>query len=187
MTNKFIAGLVAAAAAFLPAPALADGLLLQAYPEHYELFQTLEDVGVTMVINDPMRCGEGSQGLYGWNGEAGFAVLIVCQDNGVPGGLEVEWTANDLDTLRHEAHHVVQDCLVGPFGDGRLALLFNSPEKMADFLELSNATEEQVKNILKVYSDQDEETQWREVEAMFVARGVDAEAIAEAVRRQCRN
>lgn len=186
MTNKFIASLAAAVAAILPTPALADGLLLQRHPEHYELFRTLERTGIEMVINDWMMCGNDSQGLYGWNGDAGYAVLIVCQDNGEPGGLEVAWTANDLDTLRHEAHHVVQDCLAGYFGDGEFSLLFSDPESMANFLKISKATEEQIRNILITYSDQSVEVQWREVEAMFVARGVDAGAIADAVRNQCK-
>lgn len=187
MTNKFIAGLAAAIAAFIPGPAVADGLLLQEHPEHYALWRTLEDVGVEMVINHPLMCGEDAQGLYGWNGDAYFAVLIVCQDNGKPGGLEVRWTANDLDTLRHEAHHVVQDCLDGPFGDGHFSLLFDTPETMANFLELSNATQRQIRNILETYSDTSVEVQWREVEAMFVARGVGADAITDAVRNQCKN
>ena len=32
----------------------------------------------------------------------------------------VQWTENDLDTLRHEAMHVLQDCSAGRVGDGLL-------------------------------------------------------------------
>jgi len=185
MTNKFIAGLAAAVAAFMPVPALASGLELREYPEHHELFETIEDVGVTIVINDPIHCDGTVDGAYGWVGDAGYAWLYVCQDGGEPGGLEVRWSQNDLDTLRHEAHHLVQDCLVGGFGDGRLSLLFNTPEKMKKFLELSGASLDDVKKILWTYRDTSEEVQWREVEAFWVARGVGPDSIAEAIKNHC--
>lgn len=187
MTNKFIGLLAAAASALMPSAAMADGLMLQEHPDHYKLWRELETAGIEMVINDPIMCGEEAQGLYGWNGDAGFAVLIVCQDNGRPGGLEVRWTRNDLDTLRHEAHHVVQDCLVGSFGDGKFSLLFDTPEKMSNFLDISGASWADVQKIFQTYSDTSKDVQWREVEAFWVARGVSADAIAEAVRNQCRN
>ena len=187
MTNKFFAGLIAAAAAFLPPPALASEPFLQNHPEHYELFQTLERTGIEMYINDLVWCEEAEYGFYGWNGDAGYAVLIICQTNGEPGGSEVEWTPEDLDTLRHEAHHVVQDCMVGTFGDGRFSLLFDTEEKLAKFLMLSNATKQNILDIFEAYSDRRVDERWREVEALFVARGVDASSIANGVRNKCRN
>ena len=187
MTNKFIAGLAAAVAAFLPAPALASGLELREFPEHHRLFQTLESVGVTMVVNDSIHCDGTVDGLYGWVGDSGTAWLIICQDNALYGGQEVRWTSNDLDTLRHEAHHVVQDCLVNSFGDGDFSLLFNTPEKMAEFLRLAKASPTQIRNILSAYSSETVDVQWREVEAFFVARHVDPASIAGAISNHCRN
>ena len=40
--------------------------------------------------------------------------IMICQDDRIEtSDQEVEWTENDYDTLRHEAHHVVQDCMKG--------------------------------------------------------------------------
>ena len=48
-------------------------------------------------------------------------VLVVCNDRYVKGENEdPQWTANDLDTLRHEAQHLIQDCMVGGLADSKL-------------------------------------------------------------------
>ena len=44
-------------------------------------------------------------------------LMVICQENRIPGVREMtSWTEEDLDTLRHESHHLVQDCRGG---DGR--------------------------------------------------------------------
>lgn len=95
---------------------------------HELLVDAIRDNGVNFTVNDP-ACGErpGVMGFY--SGQR--RVLVVCQDNGVPGGPVVEWTANDLETLRHEAQHMIQDCIVGTNHDHALAPVYDSPSTLA--------------------------------------------------------
>ena len=95
---------------------------------HMELVKAIRRNGVTIAVN-PKECGdeEGIMGFY--SGQRKF--LAVCQDNGVAGGPIVEWTANDMDTLRHEAQHMIQDCVVGTNHDHQLSPVYNSPTRLA--------------------------------------------------------
>ena len=98
------------AALMTATPALADN----SYDAHVGLWNTLQRAGVTTQIN-PRDCKPEFHGYYNRRS----VKLVVCQDNSTGGGRQVEWTANDLDTLRHEAQHVLQDCMVGGLGDLR--------------------------------------------------------------------
>jgi len=103
--------------------------IVEGSPEAHELLvQEIRNNGVKIVINDEY-CGE-EEGLNGfYSGQK--KLLVVCQDNGVPGGPVVAWTANDLDTLRHEAQHFIQDCRVGSNHDHALAPVYHSPSALA--------------------------------------------------------
>ena len=79
----------------------------------------IRTAGVTILLNDPqfvkMVCG-----MY----SPTHRVLVVCQDDRYPiSTKEIEWTPNDYDTLRHESHHVLQDCLDG-INNSTIVLLF---------------------------------------------------------------
>ena len=95
---------------------------------HVLLVQAISNNGVTFAVNHP-HCGkkEGMMGFY--SGEE--RLLVVCQDNGVAGGPVVKWTANDMDTLRHEAQHMIQDCIAGTNHDHVLAPVYKSPTGLA--------------------------------------------------------
>jgi len=93
---------------------------------HVLLVEAIQRNGVKVVINHG-RCKEGLMGFY----SSGNRVLAICQDNGTPDGPMVEWTANDLDTLRHEAQHFIQDCAVGTNHDQALIPVYKSPSALA--------------------------------------------------------
>ena len=95
---------------------------------HTLLVEAIKRNGVKVFVNHA-HCGkeEGLMGFYSGKQRT----LVICQDNGVPGGPVVEWTANDLDTLRHEAQHMIQDCLVGTNHDHQLIPLYRSPTALA--------------------------------------------------------
>ena len=105
-----------------------QGIVEGSTEAHEALVEEIRRNGVDIVINDPF-CGkeEGLNGFYAGRDKK----LVVCQDNGVPGGPAVEWTANDLDTLRHEAQHFIQDCRVGTNNDHALSPVYHSPTKLA--------------------------------------------------------
>ena len=153
--------------------------------DHQVLIDSLENVGVEVVLNDLEFCGdEPIDGAY----FPTYSTLLVCQDSVNPiSTKEVEWTANDLDTLRHEAHHVIQDCLKGDIGDRESDLLFDEREEFVEFV--SNAlTDDQIEKIIEGYRERgaDEETIIKEVEAFAVASSIGPETIAGAVDNLCR-
>lgn len=108
--------------------ATTQGIVEGSIEAHEVLVEEIRRNGVTIKINDEDGCSE--EGLNGfYSGQK--KLLIVCQDNGVAGGPVVAWTANDLDTLRHEAQHFIQDCRVGSNHDHALAPVYHSPSALA--------------------------------------------------------
>jgi hypothetical protein len=114
-------------------------------------------------------------------------MLIVCQDNGVPGGPQVTWTLNDLDTLRHESHHVVQDCNEGTIADGLTDNLFYEEQELIEFISKSSLTTEQLKNLMESLKNDglSYTSIMIEVEAYIVAKDIEASSIANKVREFC--
>jgi len=115
---------VAALAVAAPAMAAPNGL----DAAHTRLWTTMESKGVGVYLNPREVCytNKGLMGVYTYNTRYDKPLMAICQDNrtSIP-GREVAWTANDLDTLRHEAMHYIQDCVDGkvnmtlsPYFDG---------------------------------------------------------------------
>ena len=131
MFNK-IASIVAAAAfsfgAAAPANAHHGPIPPNNYQDHVELARATYNTGVRISVN-PSECldGGGFMGYYdGWN-----RLIVVCQQNGRGDGREVEWTAEDYDTLRHEVQHRIQDCVQGEISDHVLANVYTAPVDLA--------------------------------------------------------
>ena len=172
-----LAGLSALATA---TPSLAGNT----FDDHVDLYKALQEVGVTIKLNHKARCSSGeTDGGYA----SSLAFMVICQDNAVAGGEQVNWTDNDLDTLRHEAHHVIQDCNEGTISDGRLGLFFYEEGELEEFLSNSSWTREQLIELVKVLREQG--LSWDEVkielEAYTVASDIDASLIAKKVRQFC--
>ena len=151
------------------------------YNDHVDLWNTLQQAGVTTRINPP-DCKSDFMGYYNRR----TVTLVICQENSYPGGPQVDWTSEDLDTLRHEAHHVIQDCKLGGVGDMRSDTYF-SLEDLKSFLAKSSLSTSQIESIIKSYAKQGapEEVIIMELEAFAVARDVDASSIAKAVDTYC--
>ena len=150
--------------------------------DHEALRATLSEAGVVTLVNTE-DCEPGVDGYYWSKGKT----LVVCQDNSRPNGPLVAWTANDLDTFRHEAHHVLQDCLVGGVGDNASGLYFETIDELKEFLEESSLTGEQIKRIVEVYREDgvSDKAILEELEAFAVARDVNASSISNAVKSFC--
>ena len=177
---KFAAALFASLA--IAAPSMAAPVT-GTMEDHQQLWAALNESGVTTYINHEQCEVMEAAGFY----VSSYNVLVVCQDNRVNSDEEVQWTANDLDTLRHEAHHVVQDCKVGTQGDDRLGSVFNNDEDWKEFILNSGYTREQLNAIAESYASRgaDENTLIIELEAFAVANSVNASTIADAVRHYC--
>lgn len=98
------------------------------------LRKALNDNGVTIVVNSK-RCERvpGKVSFFGLYSSY-TRMINVCQRDGVVGGPEVEWTESDWDTLRHEAQHVIQDCLQGTRSDGKFRTRYRDPVRLANVI-----------------------------------------------------
>jgi len=154
--------------------------------DHAMLVQSLESVGVSVMFNHH-ACNNGRDidGLY--NSRSGL--LVICQDNAKwATDRMIEMTANDYDTLRHEAHHVIQDCVSGKIGDGLLGDLFKDPDDYNEFVR--NALGQmRATAVEQVYTSQgaDRSTVLLEIEAFAMAESVPANVISDTLIAVCRN
>ena len=152
------------------------------FKDHETLYQTLQEVGVTVSVNSKLHCNGDNDGVY----YPGIGMLVICQDNMVSHGKQEIWTVNDLDTLRHEAHHVVQDCAAESLGDGLLATLFPE-DKLVEFLKNSSVSLEGLKGLYVMLKEQglSDLTIQQEMEAYVVAEDVPASSIEQKLREFC--
>jgi len=179
MKNLFVS-LLAAASILTPGVAKAQN----SSSDHLQLWNALQQVGVTTFYNHPIHCHKDKKvdGLY----YPYSAMLVVCQDNMTTPSKEQDWTPNDFDTLRHEAHHVVQDCAYGVLGDGRMGPMFTNDE-LVTFLDNSSYSYEQLNALyesLKGRGLNDMSIQ-EEMEAHVVASDIPAETISAKVIEFC--
>jgi hypothetical protein len=180
MNNFFSSALVSALATVSLTASSAHAQ--NTFDDHEQLFNTLQDVGVTVAINSELHCVGDKDGVY----YPYASLLVICQDNMVTYGKQEPWTDNDFDTLRHEAHHVVQDCAANSLGDGILSTLFPEDE-LIEFFKSSNVTTEQLKDLYATLQEQgmsDLKIQ-QEMEAYVVAYDVSASSISNKIREFC--
>jgi len=178
--KKFLTSVIAGASViFTPGSAIAGNT----YEDHLDLFNALNEVGIITSINSRLHCSPGVDGMY--HTRAG--ILVICQDNGVTGGPQVTWTENDLDTLRHESHHVVQDCNEGTIADGLMDNLFYEEQELIDFISKSSLSAEDLKDLISSLEKDGLSSRsiLIEVEAYIVAKDIEASSIANKVREFC--
>ena len=124
MNFKALALAAATTASIVAAPAAeARGT----YAEHTQLGNAVRSTGVRLKFN-PMECNQ--KDAMGWYWSYGNE-MVICQENRSRySTAEVQWTEEDLDTLRHEAQHLVQDCMDGS-KNGRLGAVYSDPIALA--------------------------------------------------------
>ena len=157
--KNFLPLAAAVATVFTVAPAQASTMAA-----HERLVDTLKDKGITIVLNPP-ECKLASYAGY-YRSASGR--MVVCQTHGVDGSYkQTGWTANDLDTLRHEAHHVAQDCIANGIGNNSLGTIYVKPFLFAKQFFGTY----QINNIISVYKDRgaSDHVAVLEVEAFAVA------------------
>lgn len=160
------------------------------FEDHVSLVEALDRAGVRVYFN-PYICepkdGLNPSGLY----ISQSRQLIVCQDNGQYNGEVVPFTANDLDTIRHESQHVIQDCKDG-IGDNSLVNMFpvvktEGRVSLSEFLSGSGLSPQTLMHIFTTYSQAgaDNKVIGLEFEAFAVAHSISAAQIAQAVQHTC--
>ena len=91
---------------------------------HVALVRAIERAGVSIEINHPFcQEREGLNGFYSGKDR----LLVVCNDDYSATNTDPVWTLNDFDTLRHEAQHFIQDCMVGTNHDHHLNNVYKNP------------------------------------------------------------
>ena len=121
--NKFLPLAAAVATVFSMVPAQARTM-----EAHDRLVAAVRNVGVTVSLNTKDCVGASFAGLY----QSSQRHMLICQDNGIDGsGQQARWTANDLDTLRHESAHITQDCIAGGIANNNLGTIYHKPFEFA--------------------------------------------------------
>ena len=150
--GKTLASIIAASSVMVPVQA-------NTFEDHTELARAVASTGVKLLINVPACQTENS---YGWYNSR-KSQLVICQENATDEKM-VTWTAEDLDTLRHEAHHVVQDCIDNVL-DGNLDTVYVDPDQLIGTV----LTKAQIIEILNWYEDATDARKIHELEAFSVA------------------
>lgn len=169
---------LAALAVLSPANAMARGQ--SNFDDHVRLARAAQATGVNLKIN-PDECD--TETALGWYWAAGNE-LVICQENKVKGSnKEVAWTEEDLDTLRHEVHHLVQDCMTKGKRDGYLGSVYKEPIEFAEhFLGI-----DKMKKIAEIYFKEGatEHDVIMEFEAFAVAYANDPVEQVSDINRFC--
>ena len=163
---------------------LAIGLLSMAAPanaylfldeRHQYLVRTVQQTGVKYEIN-ANDCPGDVDGFY--TGDR----LVICQDYGERGAPERKWSINDLDTLRHEAVHLAQDCR-----DGAIDMMIDPPSNPQVNAMIDRIGAERFLDIWQKYHNRQlyMEGILVELEAFHNARFNSPEQIAQEIKTYC--
>ena len=172
--TQFITGIIAGVT-LSTTPVKAD-----TYQDHSYLWDMIEYVGVKVKLNQPDDCKPGVDGVY----DSNRGYITICKDNGITSYLTTEWTANDLDTLRHEAQHVIQDCVDNRLGDGKIQPSIEDVKEREKFV-VGILGPDRVKNIIFRYRQFNANIIESELEAHAVAQDIDAKTIAIKLLSVC--
>ena len=150
--------------------------------DHVRLYNTIENMGISIVHNKPSVCWD-NRGGGAYFSVAG--IIHICQQNATLKSGIVAYTDEDLNTLRHEAHHVVQDCVDG-IGDGSLVNIWEGRE-LREFVRNSSLSPTRVAAIISTYRKQGatDEMILLELETFAVAEDYSPIVIADAIREVC--
>jgi hypothetical protein len=177
-TRMGTSALVALTALAIPVAAFADN----SFQAHEQLLLTVRRSGAKVYLNHPAVCDGKISGAY----ISGKRALVICQDKSTEPHKEVEWTANDLDTVRHEVQHLVQDCAAFRPGDQTLRPIVGDDSDVMGFA-LATLGEGKVQSIVRRYSSKgiSRREMLIELEAWGTAKVIPASAIAAAVEHYC--
>lgn len=151
--------------------------------QHIQLINMVDSIdNIQIGVNITEICNK-----YGFHGAYkvvdGKGYLIICQDNRSWASSDiVEWTDNDLDTIRHEIFHYVQDCADGKI-DFNLRQVYDSIDGVIEHnIERALGISQTYSQRLGVRSSQN---LFLEFEAFHAADTETAAGIADDVVTYC--
>ena len=150
--------------------------------QHVDLVDAVTEV-ITLSVNEKEHCFSLNDRFFGFYHPA-KRLIAICQEEATEwNGEVIRFSEEDLDTLRHESHHLVQDCRDGKI-DGRMVPFFTG-ESRESFL--SNYPKSEQERVRATYGESgaSPELITLEIEAFAVAETVPASSIANAVRKVC--
>ena len=146
------------------------------YNHHITLGDTVRSTGINFKIN-PSECWQKSAMGWYW---AAQNEMVICQENKTTAGYEVTWTEEDLDTLRHEAQHLIQDCMDGS-RQGALGAVYKDPIGLAKDVLGTDV----IAGVLSAYSDSSDHIKVMELEAFSVAAMNDPIEQSNDIQKFC--
>ena len=146
------------------------------YGHHVTLGQVVRSTGINFKIN-PSSCWENDSFGYYW---AAQNEMVICQENKRSVGVEARWTEEDLDTLRHEAQHLIQDCMDGS-RQGALGAVYKDPIGLAEDI----LGDRGIRSVIEAYSDASDHIKVMELEAFSVAAMNDPIDQARDIQKFC--
>ena len=152
--------------------------------DHLQFVNTMVRDGVAIVVNEPAEVCYGDTDVDGgYIVFEGDRYLVVCQDNRTTSDVTT-WTANDLDTIRHEGFHVIQDCMAGTKTDNVFDTVFTNQAEVIDALGVSEAMD-----IMSTYAEAYESDRHGdikyEIEAFYAARDYSATQLNSMYTQYC--
>ena len=157
---------------------------------HMKILTSAQSKGVAVLLNQPHCVTPWAKGVRGFYVPS-IPALVLCQENTVGDSSVLDLTDEDLYTIRHEGHHLVQDCVSG-LGDGKLVNMFPDNNEGGDmgleeFIKTSGLSNTQIENIISKTKERggDDNTVRLELEASSVAQSIDASDISGAVEDYC--
>ena len=180
MLRPILASVFALSALAAPVSAVTQ----QERKDHTKIVEALDRANFSVYVNEERICGREKDRFLGAY-LPGMRAVVICQEEKVVwDGEVIPFTEEDLDTLRHEAHHVVQDCLKGGLGDNSFANLFGEQAELEEFVR-GALTPEEIDWVITSYSSQSNDVILNELEAFATAKVVTAETITQAVNEVC--
>lgn len=161
-------------ASLISGPAIASSSVPQTPQAHNDLIQSILSLGIKVQL-DAQRCRDlqGLQGFY----SSEERILVLCNEG------SHRMTLDNMDTLRHEALHIAQDCTAGDIGDGYLGLVM-IPGRAAALASIYGVN---LDEITKNYTNLgvNPRTISLEHEAWTAAASMPAETIQQALEAFC--
>jgi len=170
MRKLLTAVLLAATILGSAAPSLATAP--SEYDEHNALADALRANGITLYLDAGICHTKPLAGFY----HSPTKSLVLC-NNG-----SATMTDENMDTLRHEAIHVIQDCKLGIMGDRKLGKVFK-PGVVEQLARDFGVNLDRIKQVYESHGQHD--VVELEYEAFAGAAGMPARTIARALNVMC--
>lgn len=179
--KKLLTSLALVASTATPSLALAESN----HDHHVQLFNRVKAAGVSVYINPSKACDpryNGGERFFGFY-SGGIQTMVICQETALRTGqfdVQHDWTEEDYDTLRHEAHHLVQDCRDGSL-NAQLNAVYTKPVQLA----VNTLSQRRINWIIESYGKHGQHVVVMELEAFSVAQLNDPLEQVGDINRYC--